>query len=72
MPGHDENFCAAVRQISRAHALAQFPAHLTTRGAIDAAACLSARLRPLYIYGLIPSEHDPEKWVPVFGKDHAQ
>jgi hypothetical protein len=19
-----------------------------------------------------PLEHDPEKWIPVFGKDHAQ
>jgi len=19
----------------------------------------------------VPREHDPEKWVPVFGKDHA-
>src|SRR5437773_6241885 len=27
---------------------------------------------PLATSGLSHSEHDPEKWVPVFGKDHAQ
>jgi len=21
---------------------------------------------------LLATEHDPEKWMPVFGKDHAQ
>jgi DNA-binding MarR family transcriptional regulator len=37
-------------------------------------ATFSALRKLLAVYGAeipSPSEHDPEKWVPVFGKDHA-
>jgi len=68
-PGHEVGFAispasqgglkkssAAVRQISCARGPAQFPAHPPTCDAIDAAPSLFARLRPLYIYGLIAIE----------------
>jgi hypothetical protein len=39
--------------------------------------CHNPRARRPADYGLpwrrqVPNEHDPEKWIPVFGKDHAQ
>src|SRR5262249_29039629 len=44
--------------------------HVDVRGA-DQSAALAAAL-PLRRAPLSPElEHDPEKWVPVFGKDHA-
>jgi hypothetical protein len=36
---------------------------------------LVARPHPVDPYAtmeLLATEHDPEKWMPVFGKDHAQ
>jgi hypothetical protein len=36
----------------------------------------TANTRPLYRAGFdaaaVNLEHDPEKWIPAFGKDHAQ
>jgi len=35
-------------------------------------AALYAVVRPMPVAPVwLPSEHDPEKWGPVFGKDHA-
>jgi hypothetical protein len=33
--------------------------------------CLTADLAAVWQFR-VSLEHDPEKWVPVFGKDHAQ
>jgi hypothetical protein len=39
------------------------------RDSLAAARPLSTRRAPSLTYAL---EHDPEKWIPVFRKDHAQ
>jgi hypothetical protein len=34
--------------------------------------CPYAKASAPHTYDAVKLEHDPEKWVPVFGKDHAQ
>src|SRR5262245_12748334 len=49
---------------------------IRTTGVLPTVSRSFAYLRPIFLSPAAPScrgrlEHDPEKWAPVFGKDHA-
>src|SRR5581483_8125007 len=62
-----------MRSASRASARSASPARRarsrTPCGTRPAFACASSRSRSI---ACLRREHDPEKWLPVFRKDHAQ
>ena len=49
----------------------EFEAWLSRQGLIDAGHRIRPRSMPSRFRALLPA-HDPEKWEPVFGSDHAQ
>jgi carbon-monoxide dehydrogenase medium subunit len=62
--------CRKLEAIDDVHAPASYRQHLAavlSRRALGEGACAPARCPS----GAAALEHDPEKWMPVFGKDHA-
>jgi hypothetical protein len=33
---------------------------------------MAADQAAIFVFAISALKHDPEKWIPVFGKDHAQ